>query len=129
MLEAWLGIGGEPAVTKLRLFFLPELFALGSDVYGRSVEDTDRSLRHALRAVIEDGMDQGVFRAVRAEMAALAIAGIVNSFMRRIALGGPLRLEDALDQVMDTFVPGLMAGRPGVPDDPGMRPQHTTTPA
>jgi AcrR family transcriptional regulator len=111
VVEAWLGIGNEPVVRELRLFFLRELFGLGSDMYKRSVENTDRSLRHAVKEVIQDGIEQGVFRPVRAEMAALAIVGIVNTFMRRMALGAPLTLEDCLEQVMDSFVLGLARDR------------------
>jgi hypothetical protein len=111
VVEAWLGIGNEPVVRELRLFFLRELFGLGSDMYKRSVENTDRSLRHAVKEVIQDGIEQGVFRPVRAEMAALAIVGIVNTFMRRMALGAPLTLEDCLEQAMDSFVLGLARDR------------------
>jgi hypothetical protein len=37
--------------------------------------------------------------------------GIVNTFMRRMALGAPLTLEDCLEQVMDSFVLGLARDR------------------
>jgi len=109
VLEAWLGIGQEPVVRELSLFFLRELFGLGSDMYKRSVENSDRTFRHALKSVLQEGIDEGVFRPVKVEMAVLAITGIVNTFSRRAALGAPVKLEDGVEQVMDTFVHGLIA--------------------
>jgi hypothetical protein len=46
---------------------------------------------------------------VAAEKVALSVLGIIGTFLRRVALGAPLRLEDALEQVMDTMVYGLLA--------------------
>jgi AcrR family transcriptional regulator len=108
ILDAWLGLGQEPVVRELRLFFLRELFGLGSDMYKESVESSDRRFRHALKTVIQEGIDQGIFRPVKVEMAVLAITGIVNTFSRRAALGAPIRLEEGVEQVMDTFVYGLV---------------------
>jgi AcrR family transcriptional regulator len=112
ILKAWLGVGEEPVVRQLRLFFIRELLGLGSDFYRRTVENSDRALRHALKAVLQDGIDQGVFRPAKVEMAVLAITGIVNTFSRRAALGVPVSLEDGIEQVMDTFVQGLAARQP-----------------
>jgi len=110
ILEAWVGLGQEPVIRELQLFFLRELFGLGSDMYKQSVDSSDRQFRHALKQVIQDGIEAGVFRPVKVEMAVLAITGIVNTFSRRIALGAPLSLEDGIEQVTDTFVHGLLRG-------------------
>jgi len=109
ILEAWVGVGQEQALRELRLFFLRELFGLGNDMYKRSVENSDRTFRHALKSVLQEGIDQRVFRPVKVEMAVLAITGIVNTFSRRASLGAPVALEDGIEQVMDTFVHGLIA--------------------
>lgn len=109
VLEAWAGIDQEPEVEALRLLFLRELFGLGTEAYKRSVEAYDRYIRHALRTILQEGMGQGVFRPVRAEMAVLAITGIINTFSRRIALGAPLTMADAVEQVMDCFIHGIAA--------------------
>lgn len=109
ILEARLGIGAEPAVQELRLFFLRELFGLGSDLYLSGMERTDRAFRHAVKDAIQQGIDEGVLRPVAAEKVALSVLGIIGTFLRRVALGAPLRLEDALEQVMDTMVYGLLA--------------------
>jgi TetR/AcrR family transcriptional regulator len=111
VLIAWLGLGQEPVVRELRLFFLRELFGLGSDMYRESVENSDRRFRHALKNILKDGISQGTFRPVKVEMAVLAITGIVNTFSRRAALGAPVKLEEGVEQVMDTLVYGL-APRP-----------------
>ena len=39
--------------------------------------------------------------------AARPIIGIVNTFIRRVALEAPLKMEDGIEQVMDTFMNGL----------------------
>lgn len=94
---------------------------LGSDLYKRSVEGSDRAFRHALKAVVQDGIDEGIFRPMKVEMAVLAITGIVNTFSRRAALGAPVAVEDGIEQVMDTFVNGMARRRPHVPDSAAMR--------
>lgn len=116
VLEAWLGVGQDAPVKELRLFFVRELLGLGSDEYRRSASHSDRTLRQALKRIIEDGIECGVFRPVKVDMAVLAITGIVNTFMRRIAIGSNLRLEDGVEQVMDTFINGLGAHPRPVPD-------------
>jgi AcrR family transcriptional regulator len=117
VLEAWAGAGEEPALKALRAFFSRELFGLGSEMYARRVEDSDRAFRQTLKKIIQDGIDQGVFRPVRVEMTVLAITGILHTFSRRIALGAPLSLDEAVHQVMDGFVYGL-AVRPEAPAAP-----------
>lgn len=116
VLEAWAGAGEDPTLKALRAFFSRELFGLGSEMYAKRVEDSDRAFRQTLKRIIQDGVDQGIFRPVRVEMTVLAITGILQTFSRRISLGAPLRLDDAVEQVMDGFVYGLavrdQAGRP-----------------
>ncbi len=107
VLQAWAGVGDDPALRDLRLFFSRELFGLDSDTYARRVEESDRRFRQTLKAIIQEGIDSGVFRPVRVEMAVLAIRGILTTFSRRAALGAPVTLEEGVDQVMDTFVYGL----------------------
>lgn len=114
VLGAWAGLGAEddPESHQARFFYLREVFGMGPEGYKTSVESFDRQMRHALRDIVQDGIDQGIFRPVRAEMAALAIIGIVNTFVRRVALGAPLSMEDGMEQVMDTFMYGLVAQTP-----------------
>jgi AcrR family transcriptional regulator len=107
VLEAWAGVEDDNETDKMRLFFLRELFGMGSETFKRSVESYDRFLRHALRTILDEGIATGVFRPVRSEMAVIAIIGIINTFTRRIALGAPLSMADAVEQVMDSFVWGI----------------------
>ena len=107
VLEAWAGVGDDPALRDLRLFFSRELFGLDSDTYAKARRGVGPALppdaeghhsrRHRLRRL----------RPVRVEMAVLAIRGILTTFSRRAALGAPVTLEEGVDQVMDTFVYGL----------------------
>jgi AcrR family transcriptional regulator len=113
MLEAWAGVGEDPALRELRVFFSRELFGLDSDSYAKRVEESDRRFRQMLKSILQEGIDAGLFRPVRVEMAVLAISGILNTFSRRAALGAPVTLEEGVDQVMDTFVYGL-ASRDGL---------------
>ena len=118
VLEAWAGLGStdDSESHQARFFYLREVFGMGPEGYKTSVESFDRQMRHALRDIVQDGIDQGIFRPVRAEMAALAIIGIVNTFIRRLALGAPLSMEDGIEQVTDTFMHGLMAQAPSETD-------------
>jgi hypothetical protein len=45
-------------------------------------------------------------------MAALAIIGIMNTFIRRLAHGAPLSMEDGIEQVTDTVMYGLLVRAP-----------------
>ena len=114
VLSAWAGLGAEedPESHQARFFYLREIFGMGPEGYKTSVESFDRQMRHGIRDIVQDGIDQGVFRPVRAEMAALAIIGIVNTFIRRVALGAHLSMEDGMEQVMDTFMYGLVVHEP-----------------
>jgi AcrR family transcriptional regulator len=114
VLEAWGGLGAEddPESHQARFFYLREVFGMGPEGYKTSVESFDRQMRHALRDIVQEGIDEGVFRPVRAEMAALAIIGIMNTFIRRLALGAPLSMEDGIEQVTDTFMYGLLVRAP-----------------
>ncbi len=112
VLEAWAGVEDDAELEEMRLFFLRELFGMGTETFKSSVESYDRFVRHALRTILDEGIEQGVFRPIRSEMAVLAIIGIVNTFTRRIALGAPLRMTDAVEQVMDSFVLGISVQRP-----------------
>jgi AcrR family transcriptional regulator len=127
VLEAWAGLhDDEPSANQLRLFYLREVFGMGSESYKSSVESFDRQLRHALRDILQEGIDLGLFRQVRVEMAVLAIIGIVNTFIRRVALEAPLKMEDGIEQVMDTFMNGLRA--PSVEGAGAVRPESAATP-
>jgi AcrR family transcriptional regulator len=107
--RAWAGVEDDAELEKMRLFFLRELFGMGTETFKRTVESYDRFLRHALRTILDDGIELGVFRPIRSELAVLAIIGIINTFTRRIALGAPLTMADAVEQVMDSFVWGITA--------------------
>ena len=49
-------------------------------------------------------------------MVVLAIIGIINTFSRRIALGAPLKMSDAVEEIMDTFIHGIAARTKAVPE-------------
>lgn len=94
--------------NKQSAFLIRELFGLGSDLYGEVVSDVDAEMRRALRRVLRSGVDEGVFRSDGHEMVVISIIGILNTFVRRRAVGAAqLGAEEARRQVVDYFVNGL----------------------
>ena len=69
----------------------------------------DRELRDALEAIVQDGIDAGLFRPVNVSMVVVAMIGIINSFRRRMVLGSTVTLDDAMEQVTDTLLKGVLA--------------------
>ena len=109
VLGAWAGVEDTHDLERMRFIFLREQFGMGSDNFKRSVESYDRFLRQIFKTILEAGVEQGIFRPMRTEMVVLAIIGIINTYTRRISLGAPLKMEDAVDQVMDTLINGIAA--------------------
>jgi AcrR family transcriptional regulator len=112
VLEAWAGIEDTQDLQQLRFIFLREQFGMGSDNFKRSVESYDSYLRQVFKKILEAGVEQGIFRPMRTEMVVLAIIGIVNTYTRRRSLGAPLKMEDAIELVMDTLVNGIAFRKP-----------------
>jgi AcrR family transcriptional regulator len=120
MLEAYIWFDRDaPVEREAQLFLLREIYGLGSEMFRELVTEHDASNRRALRQVIDEGVQLGVFRAVRVEHTVMAIFGVMLTFIRRAALGARVQPSDAVTQVMDVLVEGLRNRQPSDPSAPG----------
>ena len=77
--------------------------------FGRNL---DERVRSRLKRILEDGIDQGLFRAYDVEMCTIAIMGILTMFILRHIFGDvPLDREEAVRQVVECYMEGLAAPR------------------
>ena len=94
----------EPHVA----FVVREVFGLGADIMNEFGRNLEERIRSRLKRVLEEGIQQGIFRGGDVESCTIAIMGILNSFiLRRIFRGVPLDREAAVTQVVDYYVEGL----------------------
>jgi AcrR family transcriptional regulator len=93
--------------TDAHLLLQRESFALGGDTIADLVNEHDASNRRLMRAVLHEGIEAGLFRPVRVEHTAIAIIGVMVSFIRRGARTTKLRPEDGIAQVLDVVLDGL----------------------
>ena len=88
-----------------------EIEALAPD-QRRAVRRRRRRYERSYRVLVEEGMEQGVFRAIDAKVAVLAILGAVNWTVKWYRERGSSALEDIASEFADLMVRGLLA--PGV---------------
>ena len=75
--------------------------------FGTALEE---GLTGRVREIISDGINDGVFRPCDAGNSAVAVLGILNSFIMRSIIGAhPLDADAAVAQVIDLYVEGLRA--------------------
>jgi AcrR family transcriptional regulator len=108
LLEAWASPDEANLPRHVQMFYLRELTGLGAGLNTDSIDRIDRELRRAIRTILQDGIDAGIFRPMRVPMVALAMIGIVSTFRRRMLLGARVTVEDGLEQVTDTLLHGLL---------------------
>ena len=110
-LEAFFDLLLPPAPDEERLAFQTALFELRAlaphdDTYRRQFEATDRYIRDTIAALIEAGVEQGVFRDVDVESTAQLLLTVVNGGMLQQATtddsAGVVVLRDALDEYVST---------------------------
>jgi AcrR family transcriptional regulator len=93
-------------------FIVREVFGLGADIMNEFGRTLDERVRSRLTRILEEGIDQGVFRARDVEMCTIAIMGILTMFiLRRIFGSVPIDREEAVRQVMEGYVEGLAVPR------------------
>lgn len=113
VLEAYVWLDRKDAVDKeVHLFMLRETYGLGGDLFPDLISEHDASNRRAVKRVLQDGIDAGIFRPVRTEHTAIAILGVMGTFIRRAALGANVRPADGINQVLDVVVDGLRPREP-----------------
>lgn len=109
VLQAWAAPDEANLPRDVQMFYVRELTGLGAGLNKELVDRIDRELRQALREIVQDGIESGLFREVRVPMVVLAMIGIINTFRRRMVLGAPVDLNDGIEQVTETLLPGLFA--------------------
>ena len=99
-------------------FVVREVFGLGADIMSEFGRNLDERIRSRLTRVLEEGVQQGIFRGDDIESCTIAIMGILNMFiLRRIFGGVELDRPAAVGQVMEYYVGGLRAT-----NAPGLQP-------
>jgi AcrR family transcriptional regulator len=83
-------------------FVVREVFGLGADIMSEFGRTLDERIRSRLTRVLQDGIQQGLFRDGDIHTCTIAIMGILNMFiLRRIFQGTELEREAAVAQVVD----------------------------
>jgi TetR/AcrR family transcriptional regulator len=102
----------EPYVA----FVVREVFGLGMDIMNEFGRSLDERIRSRLTRVLEEGIQQGIFRDADVDMCTIGIMGILNMFILRRIYGDPdLHREAAVQQVVDYYLNGLLARPVGAP--------------
>ena len=118
VLEAYVWLDRRDAVDKeVHLFMLRETFGLGADLFPDLISEHDASNRRVVRTLLQEGIGTGIFRPVRVEHTAIAIIGVMSTFIRRAALGANVRPADGIAQVMDVVIEGLRPRQPAEASD------------
>lgn len=95
----------EPHVA----FVVREVFGLGADIMTEFGQTLDERIRTRLARIVQEGVEQGVFRGEHVGTCTVAIMGILNMFiLRRVFADLPLDRDAAVSQVVDFYVSGLM---------------------
>jgi AcrR family transcriptional regulator len=84
-----------------------DLRALGPTLMKRVIAKRDR-FDHGLRAIIQQGMDEGIFRQGDPKMVGFAVMGAVNWITKWFDPNGPLTSEEIGQRFADYLVGGLM---------------------
>ena len=91
-------------------FVVREVFGLGADIMSEFGRNLEQRIRSRLKRIVEEGMQQGVFRTGDVDTCTIAIMGILNMFILCRVFGDvPLDREAAVAQVVDYYVEGLRA--------------------
>jgi AcrR family transcriptional regulator len=109
VLQAWAAPDEANLPRDVQMFYVRELTGLGAGLNAELVDRIDRELRQALRNIVQDGIQTGLFRPVKVPMVVLAMIGIINTFRRRMVLGARVSLDDGIEQVTDTLLHGILA--------------------
>lgn len=86
-----------------------DLQALSPTLMKRVIAKRDR-FDHGLREIIQQGMDDGLFRAGDPKMIGFAIMGAVNWITKWFDPAGPMSSEDIGQRFADYLVGGLLRG-------------------
>jgi AcrR family transcriptional regulator len=90
-------------------FMVREVFGLGADIMSEFGRNLEQRIRFRLRRILEEGVQERVFRPCDVDTSSIAIMGIRNMFILCRVFGDvPLDREAAVAQVMDFYVRGLM---------------------
>jgi AcrR family transcriptional regulator len=119
VLEVWASPDDTTLPREVQLFYVRELSGLGAGLNPESLDRVDRELRRALKAILQEGIEAGLFRAVRPSMVTIAMIGIINTFRRRMVLGGRVTPRDGVEQVTETLLRGLLVRHPSDLQAPG----------
>ena len=84
-----------------------DLHALGPALMKRVIAKRDR-FDHGLRAIIQQGMDEGLFRPGDPKMIGFAMMGAINWITRWFDPAGPLSSEEIGQRFADYLVGGLL---------------------
>ena len=84
-----------------------DLKALGPTLMKRVIAKRDR-FDHGLREIIQQGIDDGLFRATDPKMAGFAIMGAVNWITKWFDPAGPMTSEEIGQRFADYLVGGLL---------------------
>jgi AcrR family transcriptional regulator len=90
-------------------FMVREVFGLGADIMHEFGRNLEQRIRSRLRRIVEEGVQQGVFRPCDVDTSSIAMMGILNMFILCRVFGDlPLNREAAVGQLMDFYVRGLL---------------------
>jgi AcrR family transcriptional regulator len=122
-LEAYASLG-EPGTfpREAHLLLQRESFGFGGNLFPDVINESDASNRRVIQRIVQDGIDEGLFRPVRVEHTAIAIIGVLVTFVRRGARSPKIGPEDGIAQVLDVMLDGL---RPRSEADAPAKPQPT----
>ncbi len=91
-------------------FVVREVFGLGAQIMAEFGRNLDGHISGRLRAIVQDGMDRGVFRRADPDGCMVAVMGILSMFILRRVFGGTaFDREEAVAQVVDVYLTGLSA--------------------
>jgi TetR/AcrR family transcriptional regulator len=91
-----------------------DLQALSPALLKRIIVKRDR-FDHGLRAIVQQGMDEGLFRPGDPKMIGFAIMGAVNWISKWFDPAGPMTSEDVARRFADYLVGGLLYHAPPAP--------------
>jgi AcrR family transcriptional regulator len=88
-----------------------DLEALSPNLLTRAIAKRDR-FDHGMREIIQQGIDEGIFRAGDPKMIAFAILGAVNWISKWFDPDGPATSDQIGEAFADYLVGGLLVSRP-----------------
>ncbi len=89
-------------------FVVREVFGLGVNIMHEFGRRLDERIHSRLKRILEEGVDQGCFRAGDVDACTIAIMGILIMFiLRRVFRGVELDRDAAVAQVIEYYIAGL----------------------